>query len=335
MRVPRVLALTVLVAGALLVGASPARAGATDRAVVLTVGPEKLSVGGIEQRLNAVPVFQLRTFGKTADEVRKAFVQRVLVPELLQEQEAMREHLERVPRVRDRVREVLRDALHRALQAQLARQEPVADAAVKAYYEAHKSQYNTPESLRLWRILVASKAQAEKILEQVRGRRSIGHWMSLCGRLSLDKSTALQNGDLGFVKPDGTTDRPALKADPALFAAANKVKDGALVPEPVREGSKWAVVWRRGSLPPTHHKLAEEDHAIRNVLFQREVMQATKDLIAQLRVQHVREVNAGLLDYLSIDDSADITAKARPGRLQRGAAGASARKARARAKAEP
>lgn len=320
MRLSHFLAPALLVAGA-LAAAPTAKADSTNQQqVVLTVGKESLTIGDIEQRLNSVPAFQLRTFGKTPAEVRKAFVQRVIVPEMLHEQEAAREHLERVPEVRDRVVQVLRDAMDRAIEADVAKHQPATDADVKAYYDAHKSKYNSPRRLRIWRILVASKAEAAKILKEVQGPHSVEHWVALCGNSSLDKATALRNGDLGFVGPDGSTERPRVHVDPALFSAASKVKDGALVPEPVHEGSKWAVVWRRGSLAATHRKLADVDRGIRRVLFRKRVIQATKDLIAQLRTEHLRDVNAGLLDYLNIDDSADITAKKRPGMLPRGPA---------------
>ena len=39
-----------------------------------------------------------------------------------------------------------------------------------------------------------------------------------------------------------------MRVDPGLFAAADKVKDGELVKEPVKEGTKFAVIRRRGSL---------------------------------------------------------------------------------------
>jgi peptidyl-prolyl cis-trans isomerase C len=320
MRLSRFVAGAGLAAVTLAVVPPPAQADGADQQVVLTVGEESLTVADVEQRLNAVPAFQLRTFGKTPDEVRKAFVKRVLVPELLHEQEAEREHLDRAPEVRARVSGVLQDAMHRALKVEVARSAPVSDADVKAYFEAHKKKYNSPERLRLWRILVKSKADAEKILGEVRAPGGLEHWITLCGTSSLDKATALRNGDLGFVAPDGSTDKPRVKVDAALFAAADKVKDGAFVTEPVREGSNWAVVWRRGSLPATHRKLADEDHSIRQVLFRKKVLDATKNLITQLRTEYLRDVDSALLDYLHIDASADITARDRPGIVPRGPA---------------
>ena len=35
---------------------------------------------------------------------------------------------------------------------------------------------------------------------------------------------------------------PGVRVDPALLAAAKTVDDGALVPEPVREGGRWFYV---------------------------------------------------------------------------------------------
>jgi hypothetical protein len=40
-----------------------------------------------------------------------------------------------------------------------------------------------------------------------------------------------------------------VSADRGLYEAALALQDGEIGPEPVREGERFAVIWRRGSLP--------------------------------------------------------------------------------------
>jgi len=118
---------------------------------------------------------------------------------------------------------------------------------VASYLEEHQSAWKVPERLRLSRILVASREQAVSLIAEL-GKKTPADFRSAARSSSLDKASHERGGDLGFVAADGTTDVPGVTADPALFAAARSVPDGAFVAEPVAEGVNFAVVWRRGSL---------------------------------------------------------------------------------------
>jgi hypothetical protein len=119
---------------------------------------------------------------------------------------------------------------------------------VASYLEEHRAAWKTPERLRLFRILVGSREQAVSLITEL-GRKTPADFRSAARSSSLDRASHERGGDLGFVAADGTTDVAGVSADPALFAAAHAVPDGAFVPEPVAEGAGFAVVWRRGSLP--------------------------------------------------------------------------------------
>ena len=100
----------------------------------------------------------------------------------------------------------------------------------------------------MWRILTDDEALAKKILSESKGVDGIKRWSQFARDSSLDKATHLRNGDLGFIHADGNTDTPTLRVDPALFAAADKLRDGELAAEPIKEGTHFAVIWRRGSM---------------------------------------------------------------------------------------
>src|ERR1700733_3017329 len=70
--------LTLWPRGLLIAGESPSEQ-ARRSAIALHVGPTEVTVGEIEDRLAAVPRFQLRAFGDTPDAIRHKFFDEVLL----------------------------------------------------------------------------------------------------------------------------------------------------------------------------------------------------------------------------------------------------------------
>src|SRR5687768_4323068 len=86
---------------------APAPSAASTE-VLARVGAQVITVGDLERRIANVPTFQLRAFGSNAESIRKNFLERVLVRELLLSQAAAAEKLEQRADVQDRIRSVLR-----------------------------------------------------------------------------------------------------------------------------------------------------------------------------------------------------------------------------------
>jgi peptidyl-prolyl cis-trans isomerase C len=84
--------------------------------------------------------------------------------------------------------------------------------------------------------------------------------------------------------------------DGALYSAATGVKDGELVPEPVKEGGRFAVLWRRGTLPKVSRTIEDERERIRGILLRKRAEEAVQSLIQGLRKQYLASVNSELLD---------------------------------------
>ena len=104
---------------------------------------------------------------------------------------------------------------------------------------------------------------------------------------------------------------------PALFEAADKVKDGELVPQPIPVDGGFAVVWRRGSLPAVNRTLEQEQRSIQQILSRQKLEAKRAALIEQLRKQHVKEVNDALLQHVQVSAFGDVAARQRPGVLPR------------------
>lgn len=283
--------------------------------VLARVGSRVITVGDLERRLANIPTFQLRAFGNSPDAIRKNFLERVLIRELLLSQAAAAEKLPERADVQDRVRSVLRSIVLGQVRMETAKSSPVTDEEVRVYYDKNWSKFHAPPRIAVWRILAGSREEAAAILEAMKKDLTPKRWNELARDKSLDKATAMRGGNLGFVAPDGTTSDPSIKVPVELMKAALTVKDGDLVPEPVAEGSRFAVVWRRQSMKAVDRSLEQEAMAIRQILAHEKVDAGVKGLVDKLRAEHVAELHPELLDQVEITSSGDLQPLRRPGTL--------------------
>jgi hypothetical protein len=280
----------------LLFGAS---ALAADEAQgVVRVGPESLDAPAVARAFGRVPAFQLGALGADDNARRHAVLERLLVPELRAAAEARAKKLDQRPRTADRLRELYSRAMDAELSRVTEREQPVTDAEIKKYFEEHRDRFETPHRVRIWRIVVSDEELAKKIITECQGAGGPARWRNFARDSSLDAATKFRDGDLGFVRPDGSTDTPTLRVDPALYAAVEKLSDGQIVPEPLKLASGIAVVWRRGSLPPISRSVEQEAPAIRTLLTRERLEAAGKALVAKLREQYLKHADTQLLETL-------------------------------------
>ncbi len=294
--------------------AQPA-AGAAADAVVARVGDRVITAPEVERRIAQIPPFQLQSLGRTPEEIRKNFVSQVLARELLLVQGAAAQKLTERADVQDRIRGVLRAALLQRIQAEAASSSPVTDEEIRAYYEAHRDRFSSPAMVALWRILVATREEAEVILAELKKDPSPQRFKDIAREKSLDKATSMRGGDLGFVTSDGTTTEPGLKVAPELLEAIARVKDAELVPEPVPEGDRFAVLWRRQSRRPVSRSLEQEAPSIRQILAHGKAEAQLKQLLERLRAQDVSGHAPELVDLLDVTSTGDLQPLKRPGTL--------------------
>ncbi|HSC86532.1 MAG TPA: hypothetical protein VLC09_04650 [Polyangiaceae bacterium] len=181
------------------------------------------------------------------------------------------------------------DVLARALLDRLYLEAPRDPAALAAAEAQAQSLSSKPARIRLFRILVDDEAKARELLKGLKPDLTPRAWRELCRAQSLDQATRERGGDLGFVAADGSTDVPEVAAEPALFAAAEKVQDGQFVPVPIAETGRFAVVWRRGSLPAQQADAATVSVLAEQSERRRSGAEQQKQLLARLRAQGLRD----------------------------------------------
>lgn len=288
-------------------GATPAHAepdagaDAERRAkVAIRIGAATVTVGELEDRLAAIPPFQLRTLGDSREAIVKRVIEETIVRERLLAEGAKARGLDREEPWMHQLARARSSATLRALQKGLPAPAAIPMEDVMRFYEENRSRFDSPERVNLWRILVASNDKAESVLAEARREPTIAKYNELAREHSIDKATNLRGGNLGFLAADGTSNEAGLKVEPALVEAARAVKDGELVPRPVPEGEGFAVVWRRATVPATKRPVEEAAAQIRTTLHRERTEAAEKRLMTELREKHLSDVSYDRLKIIEL-----------------------------------
>lgn len=302
------------VAALLLVahGADSATDAVPSQSTVVRVGEATMEAGRVTRAFSRLRGFQRQRFGATPKAQLRGYVEQVAARDLLLAEHGRRSGLLDSDRVRAQGRVILGDALVAHLRARLERESPVTNDEVRAYYDAHPELFQSPERIRILRLLVESEAEAAALIEKVKQLPNMDDWRNLVREKSRDRATSERGGDLGFVAADGTTDVPELEVDKSLFAAAQGVKDGEVVRQPVTEGKRYAVVWRRGSLAPKTLAFSDEAPKIRAQLANDRLEAELQKLVANLRQEHLREYSPVRLNGREFPIRDDTAAKPAP-----------------------
>ncbi len=289
-----------------------AEAESPDDAIVARVGKETITAGDLRRRIAAIPPFQLRSFGKTEEEIKRTFLERVLVRDLLLAQGAVDAKLDKQENIEDRVRATLRSVMVQQVRLDTLAV-PITDQEVEKYYKDNADKFHSPERVAIWRILVSSREDAAKIIEEMKKDASVKHWNDIARERSVDKATHMRGGNLGYVEPDGKTADPAITVDRAVLDAVKNLKDGEPGAQPVKEGEKWAVVWRRQTMKPVDRALDSEAAGIRQTISRQRTEEKLKALIDQATEAHVKDVVADLVEEITVSSQGDLAPLRRPG----------------------
>jgi peptidyl-prolyl cis-trans isomerase C len=308
--------------GLLAAALAPSEGGGAPRAdtspVIAKVGTVTITAADLERRMAALPPFQLRTFGDTPAEIKRAFLDRVLVREALLSQGAAERGIPAREDVKERIRGVLRGAMLARLRNDAANANAIDENQIKAYYDANAAKFHSPERIALWVIATEKREEAEALLKELRKDPTPQHWIETARAHSVDGATAMRGGNLGFVSSDGTTAEPGLKVSRAILDAVDKVKDTEIVPEPVEDARRWMIVWRRQTMKPVDRPVELEASSIKQMLVKLRTEARIKDTITALRKEHLGEDNPDLLDLFDITPQGELTPVRRPGALPLG-----------------
>jgi parvulin-like peptidyl-prolyl isomerase len=180
----------------------------------------------------------------------------------------------------------------------------VADAEMKAYYDANLDEYVKPEEVRVSAIILKNKAQAERVLLEAKGDagKTNKGFRDLVMKYSSDEESKLRGGDLRYLEL-ANKDVP-----PAVVKAAFTLMNTGDVSGVVDAGNgTFYILKQTGRRKQMTKSFDDAKPQIRNKLFREKRLAAQKDFIDGLRTKAKIEINEANLAKVRIDTSQNAT----------------------------
>ncbi len=273
-------------------GAPPAGGLTQEQAsrVLARVGDRVITLGDFAAALERMNEFDRMRY--QAPDRRKELLNDMIDLELLA-QEAEREGIPSHPEVQESVRQLLRNAVIEEAHKSLPPPAEIPAEEVKAYYQAHLTDYQEPERRRVQVIVLKSQEEATKLLPDAK-KASAMDWGKLVQKLDPElakpgpiKKPVETLGDLGIVGPpsDPKGDNPSvpLAVRSAVFTLPATV--GAVYDGVVQDGGKFYLVRLEGVTAAHERSLAEADRSIRVLLLEQRMEARDKEIEAELERQ--------------------------------------------------
>lgn len=228
---------------------APALSPEERKIVLAEVNGESITLGEFHDRIHRQSVFNRRRY--TQLDRKKQYLEREFVMPLLEYAEAQKEGLDKDEYVQRTLKNLMVSKLMRQLRTEFKTDEPT-DVELKAFYEKHKDDYNQPELVRASHILVKTKAEADKVLAEVKGKNRV-EFRKLVQQYSVDAPSKARAGDLRYFDRQGQVRGMAegtLGTVPkAIVDAVWDVKKPGDVVGPIQTPEGWHVVYFTGRRP--------------------------------------------------------------------------------------
>lgn len=273
--------------------------------VVAQVNSQRLTLCDLTRRINVEnPYLRARL---NSPEQRRALLETWLDAELLAA-EAQARGYDQHPEVRRAVSLQLARRVEQSVRSELP--EPtVSDAEVRAYYEAHRAEYNAEAQVRASQIVLRTRVEAERTLAELRARPDDnGLFSRLVRERSVHAESRARDGDLAFFSRGGNESVPPPVAEAAFTLERVGALSTAVIESPhggAEGGPGFHVLRLTARREPLRRTLDEESARIRARLV-RQARQSAEDaamraLVARLRGAARIEIDDAALARVRVD----------------------------------
>ena len=270
--------------------------------VVATVGTETITVGELEDSINARSVHARRRFADSA-----------MLQELADDQvknELFYQGAEKLgyandPLVRQFLDQTLVQLYVRKEFEEATTPESVPDEAVTKYYEEHSKEFRRPEMRRARHILVASQKEAADIRRQLESGEGPA-FRAIAKERSLDTETKLRGGDLLYFTADGAlVGKPdGAGIDATLAKAAFELAKTRDLSKPLDLGDgKWSILELTSIRPERIQTLEQASASIRRKIWRDDREAALTKAISDLRAELQPETFPERMDAVVLEPS--------------------------------
>jgi len=270
--------------------------------VVATVGNETITVGELEDSINARSVHARRRFGDPA--MLKELADGEVKNELFY-QGAEKLGYANDPLVRQFLDQTLVQLYVRKEFEEATAPESVPDEAVTKYYEEHSKEFRRPEMRRARHILVASQKEAADIRRQLESGEAPA-FRAIAKERSLDTETKLRGGDLLYFTADGAlVGKPdGAGIDATLAKAAFELSKTRERSKPLDLGDgKWSILELTSIRPERIQTLEQASSLIRRKIWRDDREAALTKAISDLRAELQPETFPERMDAVVLEPS--------------------------------
>lgn len=267
--------------------------------VFATVGDETITVGELEDMINARSPYARQ---RLADpQLLRDFADEQVKNELFY-QGAEKLGYGEDPEVRGFVDQTVLQLFIRQEFEEPVTPEDVPDEQVAKYFEEHPEEFRRPEMRRARHILVGSKKEAEEVIEKLESGQVT--FRALAKEISLDTETKLRGGDLLYFTRDGKLvgKEDAELVNATLVQAAFDLQKAGERSKPLSLGDgKWSVLELTGIRPEKVQTLEQAENLIRRKLWREERKAALDKLMADLRAELEPQVFPERMDAIVLE----------------------------------
>jgi peptidyl-prolyl cis-trans isomerase C len=301
-------------AGTTPAGLTPEQAAA----ILAKVGDKTITLGDFAatlERMNEYDRLRYQT-----KEQRRKLLEEMIDSELLA-QEAERRGLDKQPEVQLELQQVLRDAMLAKARESLPTLDAIPDSEVREYYDQHRDRFEEPERRRVSAIVLATKADAEKVLAAVEKAKGSTEW----GELFYKHSTTAPKkrdplepadlaGDLGIVGPVGDARGSSPQVPEAVQRAVFTIAEvGKTLPNIVEADGKFYVVRLAGRTAGRGRSYNEAQRSIRILLYQDKLKAREAEVVSELRKRFAVQTDEKALAGVQVPSLVDPHAPGWPG----------------------
>lgn len=285
---------------------------AEREAPVATIGDRVITAGEFAEIVASKGPFLSVRYN--APERRRELLDQLVRFELLANEADARGYDDLPEVVRSRKQLVVRRFLKREYEDAFS-PDDVSDEDVAAYYEAHLAEFNKPAQIRASQIVVATEAEARRLLRQLLAAPTdVRLFRALAEEHDTDPATRDRFGDIGFFSSPEERQPGEPEVAPEVATAALSISAiGGIYPDVVHTSRGWHVLKLTGRRAPLHRSLEEASRPIRHRISRDRREAAVDELLARLRGEADVSEDLSLLDTIHIDPAPEGAGLPPPG----------------------
>jgi peptidyl-prolyl cis-trans isomerase C len=268
---------------------------------VATFEAGQITIGDLEEEIAQQSPMMRERFLKP--EQRQLLLEKMIRMELLA-READRRGYDQDP---DVIEAVKQNAVQTMIREQIDGQltlESIPSEDLRKYYDENITQFVRPETRRVNHILVATREEAQQLIKQLQSAE-LKEFRKVARERSLDQSTKMRAGDLGYFDKQGKSDdtnasRPQIE-EAIVKAAFSLAKVGDLSAKPIKVQGGFSVVMLAGQKPGISHSIKEAEPTIRKRLWRATREEKMRAFVTQLRGRTTPEIHPELTEAIQLE----------------------------------